>query len=106
MSDIYDYELFLNDTGVAMILEIRNQDDEIIDISTAVSKVIKLVKPTGVVLTKTAGFVTDGTDGQIRYLTVSADLDTTGNWKIQGLVEMPDGQQHTTIHGFVVKRPL
>lgn len=42
--------------------------------------------PSGSATTKTAAFVTDGSDGQITYTLVDGDIDAAGNWKVRGVV--------------------
>lgn len=68
-----------------------------IDISAATSKLIYFTKPSGSTLVKTAIFVTDGTDGQIHYSTVSGDLDEAGIWKIQAAIELGTGSLYNSI---------
>ena len=46
-----------------------------VDISTASVKTIYITKPSGIVLTRSALFVTTGVDGQIYWDAVSGDLN-------------------------------
>ena len=71
---------------VTLYTTVTDQAGNAVDVSGASTKQIKLRKPSGTVLTKTAEFTTDGTDGQIEYTTVNTDLDVTGLWGIQGYV--------------------
>lgn len=74
-----------------------------IDISAATTKLIYFTRPDGSLLTKTALFVTDGTDGQIHYATIEGDLDQPGLWKIQAYIELGGGSVYSSvIHGFKV----
>lgn len=67
------------------------EDDAALDISTATVKSIIFQKPDGTVLTKTATFLTDGTDGIIYYDTIAGDLDQSGVYKVQGAVSIGGG---------------
>ncbi len=67
------------------------EDDAALDISTATVKSIIFQKPDGTILTKTATFLTDGTDGIIYYDTIAGDLDQSGIYKVQGAVSIGGG---------------
>lgn len=73
----------LNAIGVKIELTIK-EDGSALNISSASKKDIILKKPDGTTSTKTGVFATDGTDGKIKYLTVSGDLDIDGRWGVQG----------------------
>ena len=95
-------EVFEDDIGTTFTLTIKNRQGEIVDLSDATVKQIKFRKSNGIILTKTAEFVTDGTDGKIKYVTIEDDLDTRGIWKVQGYIELPSGSWHTTFSLFTV----
>lgn len=76
-------EIQLNYIGRVFEVLVKNQDDEIENVSTATTKEIIFRKPDGNTLTKTALFTTDGTDGYIKYTTIDEDLDTLGIWEYQ-----------------------
>ena len=78
-------EVHKNDIGTLFLVTIYD-GAAVVDISGATTKQILFRKPTATILTKTASFTTDGTDGQIDYTTISGDLDTTGTWEIQAKV--------------------
>lgn len=67
-------------------------DDSVVDVSGATTKEIKAQKPDGTILTKTASFTTDGTDGDIEFSDDSAEFtDTVGQWRYWGYVELAGG---------------
>ncbi len=78
------------------------EDESPKDVSAATTIEIRLEKPDGTVLTKTAGFVSDGTDGKIFYDTLSTDLDVDGGWAIQGYAVGPTYIWPSEIKGFHV----
>ncbi len=75
-------EIHLNDLGTALRILVKD-GTATVDISGASTKNIILKKPSGVVMTKTADFTTDGTDGKLEYITATADINEWGPWKIQ-----------------------
>ncbi len=98
-------EIHLGDIGT--IFEITLKDcDEVVDLSGATSKLIIFKKPDKIVVTQTASFSTDGTDGIIQYATVLDDLDQTGFWYIQANVTLPSGTWSSEITRFKVYKNL
>ncbi len=77
-----------------------------IDISSATTLELIFKSPKGVVKTFTAGFTTDGSDGQIQYTTILGDLDEVGNWKIQAYIVLPTGSWRSDIGQFRVHENL
>jgi hypothetical protein len=78
-------EIHLNDIGT--IFEVTLQDDTVaVDLSTATTLEMVFLKPSGTKVTQTAALSGDGTDGKIRYVSVSGDLDETGVWDLQAHV--------------------
>lgn len=78
----------------------------VVDISTASTKEILLYKPDGSVLTKTASFFTDGTDGIIKYDTVSGDINIAGFWRIEAYVVLGASEYYSEIARFRVYNHL
>jgi hypothetical protein len=76
-------EIHKNDIGTMFKVTIRKEDDSIKDLSSYTTKQLIFKKPSGTILTKTATFLTDGTDGIIYYTSISGDLDEIGAWKLQ-----------------------
>lgn len=89
-------KVFVGDIGTVIEMTVTNQDDAVVDLSTATTKQIILKKPDGTKLTKTASFVTDGTDGKLSYTTASGDIDQSGPWQLQAYVVLSGGSWHTT----------
>ncbi len=71
------------------------------DVSGATVKQLVFEKPDppGTVVTQTAVFTTDGTNGQIEYTSLGPDLDIVGRWFLQGFVDTPTGE-FTSSRGF------
>lgn len=63
-----------------------DKDNNAVDISAATVKSILFRKPDGTIVTQTATFTTDGTDGSIYYTTDDTDLNVVGTWKYRAEV--------------------
>jgi len=94
-------KVYLNDIGTGFRGTFK-EDDTAVDISAAVTKTIKFEKPDGTTMLKVGSFVTDGTDGLLEYKSIDNDLDTSGNWRIQGYVDLVTWKGHSEIVNFKV----
>lgn len=79
-----------NAIGVAIIATVK-EDGVVVNIAAVSTKQLVFKKPNGITITKTASFVTDGTDGQLQYITEADFLDASGLWRVQGYVLFPAG---------------
>lgn len=77
-------------------------DGEIVDLSTADIYEIIFRKPDETILTVSAEFYTDGTDGIIKYVAQDGDLNQSGVYKIQGYVEVGAGKYYSSVGQFRV----
>ena len=98
-------EIHVNDVGTLFTITIKD-GDSVVDISSATTRKIVIKKPSGTKLTYTTTFVSDGTDGKMKYNAVSGDLDETGTYKLQSYVIIGDGTFYTDITSFKVYRNL
>tara|TARA_Y100000296_G_C5157726_1_gene250087 strand:+ start:1040 stop:1366 length:327 start_codon:yes stop_codon:yes gene_type:complete len=76
------------------------------DISTATTKQFTFKRPDGTTFNKTAVFTTDGTDGDIQYLSVDGDLNVSGTWHLQAYVVTSAGNWKTDVGHFRVYENL
>lgn len=99
-------ELHQNDIGTQFTFTLKDQNDSIVDISTA--GVIKIIfkKPSCTILERNASLLNDGTDGVFYYITQTGDLDEIGTYNIQGYVEIDANSWHTDIFAEKVFRNL
>ena len=104
MADIK--EMQLGAISVAITIPVVDQDGNIVDISGASSKQILLKKPDKTVLTNTAAFVTDGTDGLLQYLTIADDIDQIGIWEAQADIVITGFDGPTVVSKFKVLRNI
>lgn len=77
-----------------------------VDISSATTKEIVFISPSGARSTKTADFVTDGLNGKIKYVTIAGDFTEVGNWGAQAHVVLASGEYRTSIDTFAVQPAL
>ena len=98
--------IHIGDTGTQFRVTVHDCNSVAVDISDATAKTIIFKKPDGSTLTKPASFITDGSDGLIKYTAVSGDLDAIGAWKIQAHVVTPSGEWSSSFDTFKVLRNL
>jgi len=88
---------------IGTIFEVIVEADGLpIDISAATTKEFCFKLPDGVLKTRAASFVTDGTDGKLQYLSVAGDLSIAGTYTLQTHVITPGEEFHTAVDTFVV----
>ncbi len=98
-------DIHLGDVGT--IFEVVVQDAGTpLDISANTEILIIFQKPDGTPVSKTAVFSTDGTDGKMRYVSVTDDLDQIGGWKLQGKITLPAWTGKTGTGEFEVAKNL
>lgn len=98
-------EIHYGDIGVNFNITVMN-GTAVLNVSNANSINIIFQKPDSSDLIKTASLITDGTDGNIRYTTVSGDLDQVGTWQIQAKVDFGASVFSTDIQKFKVYRNI
>ena len=98
-------EIHYGDIGVNFNITVMN-GTAVLNVSNANSINIIFQKPDGSDLIKTATLVTNGTDGNIRYTSVSGDLDQIGTWQIQARVNFGASVFSTDIQKFKVYRNI
>ena len=98
-------EVHQNDIGTIFRVTISDGDDAV-DVSSLTTQELIFRKPDGTTETQTSSFYTDGTDGVIQYTSVSGDLDTVGQWKIQANIVMPTGTWRSSVAEFHVHANL
>jgi hypothetical protein len=80
-------EIHIGDVGTVLTFTVKNQAGVVVNLSTATQHDLIFRKPDGTVLSKTGAFVTDGSDGKIKYVTVAGFLDLAGIWKVQADID-------------------
>ena len=95
------------DIGVLFRNTVKDQNENVVDISSASYMRLDFKKPlSSVLLSVTPVFTSGGTDGRIQYFSVSGDLDEVGVYEMQAYIVVGSGQFHTDIKRFRVERIL
>ena len=94
-------EIHVGDVGTQFVATIK-EDDVAVNISTATIKGYIFKKPSGEKVTKSATFVTNGSDGKLTYTTESNLLDEVGYWSVQAVITTPSGSWSSSVHKFFV----
>ena len=94
-------ELHVGDIGT--ILEAILVDGETpVPIQGAATREIILKPPKAAKKVKAAAFTTDGSDGKIRYVTATGDLDEAGTWRMQAHIAGTGFDQKSQVIEFEV----
>ena len=94
-------EIHKGDIGTVFEVTVKDGSD-VVDISVASTYDIIFKKPNDDVVAQTGVFVTDGTDGKMKYTTISGDLDISGGWQIQASLVMAAGVWKSDVGKFTV----
>ena len=81
-------QIHMGDVGTSFDITVY-EGGELKDLSTAHQVTLKFRKPDNSVVSKSGTLVTDGTDGQVRYITEVDFLDSRGQWDLQVVVNYP-----------------
>jgi len=95
-------QIHVGDIGSQFLITIKDQNDVVVDISSATTKQIIFQSPSRTDKTRTASFYTNGSDGKIVYSLIDGDIDIEGVWKYQSKIVMPSGTWFTNIEEFRV----
>ena len=95
-------EIHLNDVGTQFIATIFDNNGNIINLSSYTTLQLHFTKPDGIKVIQTAVFLTNGSDGNIYYTTVTGDLNQKGFWKLQGYVALGSNSWYSDIYTFRV----
>lgn len=95
-------EIHVDDIGTRFLVTVMD-GTSVVNLSTATTLQLILHEPDATLLTKTAILYTDGSDGKIYYDSISGDLSSEGNWKIQAKIIFTGGATfHSDISNFQV----
>lgn len=81
-------EIHQGDVGTTFLAEVEDEGRSV-DVSHA-GILIVFQKPDSSLVVRPGEFVTDGVDGQVRYVTQGGDLDQSGEWRLQVRLEFAD----------------
>lgn len=95
-------DIHVADTGTVFTVTVTDAAGAIIDLSAALTLEILFRPLNGLTFTRQAALVTDGSDGQIYYVTQAGDLLEAGEWELQAYVVLPGGAWHSDVTRFDV----
>jgi len=98
-------DIHVGDVGTVIVATMMD-GQAIVDVSGSTTKNLTFKKPDGLMVTKPALFSTDGTDGQIQYVSEAGFFDQSGKWRLQAFVGIPAGQWTSNPVTFEVKANL
>jgi hypothetical protein len=92
----------IGDIGTILEITLLNGNTPA-NLSEATILQLRLLKPRSTdYIVRKAVFVTDGTDGKLRYIWQEGDLDITGRWLLSIYIESPTLKLHSDIKRFEV----
>lgn len=98
------HEVQVDSFGWNIDLRVVDEQGSPIDISAGTTLEYLVKKPgANGPITMTANFVTDGTDGKLRHVVASGEIDTIGMWQIQTCVVTASAELYSAILFFEVK---
>jgi len=94
-----------NDSGTTVRMTVYHGTD-ILDISQATKKEIRLKPKNGLRIDKEANFTTSGSDGKMECIVSGSDFGTVGELSLQGYLEFPEGNWYTNVKTITVNKNL
>lgn len=94
--------IHVDDIGTVFKATILDEDSVVVDVSGATTMELVFRKPDGTAVVQTAVHTTDGEDGVIQYTTIADDIDSDGEWRVQGYVKISTSEFHSDVHRFRV----
>ena len=98
-------QIHVGDVGTQLIGTVKDSGAAV-DISSASLLQMFIKKPDSTSMTKTASLNSDGTDGKMKYTSVSGDFDQVGVYKIQGKVTIGSATYYSSISSFKVYKNI
>lgn len=93
--------LHVNDYGTAFRLTIKDQDDNVVNLSSG-SGTITFYKPDKTTFTRSLTMPNGGSDGLVSYTTQSGEMNQVGIWSLSAYIMIPSGNYSTNVPEFRV----
>lgn len=78
-------EIHVDNTGTVFQFQVLDQDSAAVPLGGHTTQMV-FSRPDSTRLVVSPSFLTDGSDGYIRYSTISGDLNQAGMWRVQVVV--------------------
>jgi len=95
-------EIHVGDIGTNFIVTIYKEDSAIFNLSGATSLTIRFFSSARVSKDRVASLYTNGTDGKVVYSLADGDIDVSGGWTYQVIIEIAGNNWNTNIVPFTV----
>lgn len=105
-------EVKKGDVGTVFRYLFQDQNQGILDLGAQTTLECDFERGDGSVITRPLAFtqppdgVGDGSDGLAEYVSVAGDIQSVGEWEVEGFVELPSGKWTSDRHKFPVKAPI
>lgn len=84
-------DIHVGDIGTMFKLTIVDQDGIPVPMDNSFVVTMTFLLPDKSTIDRTASFLTDGSDGIVKYITVAGDLTQAGRWQLQAVVKKMSG---------------
>lgn len=100
-------EIQVNDVGTRIDITVKDQEGNVVDLTTSTDVKLKCLPPDGSsVKVFDVSFNSDGSDGQVYYITQDSDINTTGTWELQVIVTFGTNVFHSAVEKLKVLRNI
>lgn len=93
----------MNDVGTILEYTVIDETNAVQNISSVTVQRITFFKPDGTTIVRNTTFSTDGSDGKVRYVLATGDIDQQGLWKYEVYIESPSGKWTSVRYNFIVE---
>lgn len=94
--------IHVGDFGTQFIVEVLNQNNQTINLSSATSITLRFLRPDGTVTDHVASVYMGGTTGKLVYVLEDGDINIAGLWNYQAIIVFAQGTWSTNIVPFTV----
>lgn len=101
-------DIYVGDYGLTITITFKDADGNVQDVSGyTTSKLVYAISPDGrKIVTSTASFATDGTDGKITFAFSSGDIDRDGTWEGQAVLTSGTAVVHSKPFEIIVEKRI
>jgi hypothetical protein len=97
-----DTGIHVNDIGTTIQLTVMDGTASALNISSATLKQFWFHQPDSTTIVRSASFGSNGSDGILKYNTVSGDIVQPGLWEVQAYIETSSASWHGSRASFSV----
>ncbi len=98
-------EIHVDDVGTVFRATVKDENDDPVNLIGS-TVVFRFKLPDASILTKSATFVNDGSDGLVYYTIEEGDLSIHGRWEVQAFVDYGTVEWYSDVYKFKVYKNL